>query len=83
MTWNYRVCKTFIGDEVDGGSEVSYGIHEIYYAEDGAIRFWTESAVAPSGETLHELKIDMLHMVEALAKPVINLERAEPSEDGL
>lgn len=77
MTWNYRVCKSVIGDEV------CFGIYEIYYDEDGGIKYWTESSVAPSGETLIELDSDVRHMMEALAKEVVVLPPQLTAADGM
>lgn len=57
MHWNYRVTRR----EVDG--EVEFTIREVYYdiEKPGDIG-WTESAIAPSGETLEELLEDLERM---------------------
>ena len=66
MTWNYRVIKRVIG------GEDSYGIHEVYYNDDGTIRAWSENPIIPTGETPEELKKDFLIQRHALDNPILN-----------
>lgn len=66
MTWNHRVVKVTEGDEL------FYGIHEAYYHKgEGEPYAWTDEPVAPIGETLDELRIELERMLAALDKPVI------------
>jgi hypothetical protein len=66
MTWNYRVVK-----HTDSEGITHFGIHEVYYDKDGRPSMYTESAMAPYGETLEELAEDLERMREALIKPVL------------
>lgn len=66
-TWNYRVTHY----EVDG--ESVYGIREVYYGEHGTVQGWSQSSMAPHGDTLDELREDVDHMRDAFDKPVLRL----------
>ncbi len=72
MSWNYRVCKrTFKNTQ---SFEEQYEIHEVYYDdENGKMNGWTNDAISPSGESLKELKEELLRMLEALDKEVIEI----------
>ena len=63
MSWNYRVVTQ------DGGA--SYGIHEVYYTQDGSIRCWSESPMNPYGEDLGELRDDLERMSRAFDRPIL------------
>ena len=69
-TWNYRVIR----QEEDGAS--TFAIHEVYY-EGKKVVMWTESPVAPSGNTRSELLSDLRMMLAALKKPVLDLDVLE------
>ena len=69
-TWNYRVIR----QEEDGAS--TFAIHEVYY-EGKKVVTWTESPVAPSGNTRPELLSDLQMMGAALGRPVLVLEELE------
>ena len=72
MSWDYRVlrkyertgCKTF----------VFYEIHEVYYNEHGKVASITEDAVAPYGENISELMIEMSMFLDAFTKPILDFE---------
>lgn len=66
MSWNYRVIR----HTVDG--ETGYGVHEVYYNEDGKPIACTEEPAKPYGETPDELAKDVLHFASALEKPVLD-----------
>lgn len=69
MHWNYRVIRSHCaGDYV-------YQIHEVYYSPDGAPGSWTENPIAPLGETPLELRSELEHMLRALDKPVLEVDR--------
>ena len=63
MSWNYRVV-------VKRGF---YGIHEVYYGEDGSIKAATENPVfiGSSSQSFSELKSEYERIGEALRKPAI------------
>ena len=62
MSWNYRVIEN-----PDG----YYTIHEVYYNQDNQIVLYSAEAIAPSGETLEELRSDLMYMAAALSKPAL------------
>ncbi len=68
MTWNYRVVKK------RSGCEEFYGIHEVYYSEDGKPEMVTMEPVAIVGDSLLELQEEFVHYLRALLKPVLNYE---------
>ena len=73
MYWNNRVIRTktnFNNEEVE-----MYTIHEVYYDSKDRIEAWTSKEVAPYGESLEELREDLLRMLRAVDEtPVINRE---------
>ena len=70
MTWNYRVIrKTETG--YDNLGEF-FGIHEVYYDDDGNPEMVTVEPIGPAGDTFEELLSDVECMVAALKKPVLN-----------
>lgn len=69
--WNYRV---FFKPKNGEQAEDLYEIREVYYKENGDIEGWTDSASAPIGETLDELKDDFEKMQKALSKPYLQEE---------
>ena len=81
--WNHRVVKrTFIwleGTENEF-TEDQYGIHEVYYDENGKVFAVTEEAIGPSGETMEELKESLEWITGALECPVLDYDNIP--EDG-
>lgn len=65
--WNYRVVRRC--NPPDASDEHCFGIHEIYYAEDGSVEAWTESPCSPVGATPAELVADLRQMTDALSEP--------------
>lgn len=64
MSWNYRVMK------VADPSDDVFGIHEVYYDENG-VKGWTQSPVRLVSDTADfNWLFDKLK--EAVAKPVLN-----------
>lgn len=70
MTWNYRVIKS-VYDVVGQPDEVTYGIHEVYYDEDGKPTSCTAEPVSLYGETLEELQEEAARFVQACTLPVL------------
>lgn len=68
--WNYRVMKSYVS------GETYYAIHEVYYDDAGEPHSWTEDAIDPVGDTLDELRNELLHMLVALERDVFEV----PSE---
>ena len=67
MTWNYRLVKKIIPDS----EHFTYGIHEVYYNDDGTAWGVTEDPVDMSADHLNELKIQWDMLIEAFGRPVI------------
>lgn len=65
--WNYRIIhKTCATTGI-----VTYQVHEVYYAEDGAIDCWTQQPVEPLGTTESQLRNDVHAFLAAFRKPVL------------
>ena len=60
--WNYRVVRT---------AEM-YAIYEVYYTEAGVPKFRTVDQASPQGDTLAELRHDLLHYQRAIYEPVLD-----------
>ena len=58
--------------------EVGYGIHEVYYDDDGVVTNWTAGSVEPFGETVEELRKELVRMLAATNKPVLDAETGKP-----
>ena len=69
--WNYRLMKR----ENDKG-EVFYGVHEVYYDENGDIEGWSEESVTPVGESKDELKKTLTDLVKALDEEILDYDMA-------
>ena len=93
MSWNHRVCKkTYKGDyntvgssgNKDHWSNVVYGIHEVYYNENGDIWGITDEPITvmsdkfehdmSENDCVGELRLSLEWMLKALDKPVIDLD---------
>jgi len=66
MSWNYRVVK----GKCDDGEEY-FGIHEIYYNDDGSIRLVSEDQQPVAAETLEDVKSVLQMMLDCLSKDVL------------
>ena len=67
-TWSYRVVKK------TSGCEEFYGVHEVYYTEDGKPEMVTVEAVGPVGDTVKELRQELAYMLRALRMPILDYE---------
>lgn len=67
MSWNYRIIETRFD------TESRFGIHEVFYYEDGSIRCWTESPVDVSWcvDDFDDPRIILDRMREAFDKPIL------------
>jgi hypothetical protein len=68
--WNYRVIK----------DRDFLSIYEVHYNKNKPIA-WTEETTFPSGETLEELKMDLLNYMSAIARPVLIIKNNKLYED--
>ena len=65
MSWNYRVVhRVFNGEDC-------YGIHEAFYDDDWNVHSISENPVAPCGETIEELSIELHRFMHAISEPVV------------
>ncbi len=68
MSWNYRVCI----------EEGNYSIRECFYQNDKNPKEITAYSANPSwpfGDNRKQLKADLRRMMDALARPTINLDK--------
>jgi hypothetical protein len=68
VSWNYRVLKTADKD----GTEM-WGVHEVYYNEDGSVKSWTADDVGPHGESCDELHRDHAAFAKAFTVPPLDV----------
>jgi hypothetical protein len=76
MTWNYRIMH-YRDEHPEFGHP--FGIHEVYYADDGTVTGWTGDAIALVGHDLDDLGRRLRAMLEAFQKPVLEYEPDQPS----
>ena len=68
MTWNYRVMRIVTADEV------SHGVHEVYYDEQGRPKMYSSEPCPIYGETLEDLTSEIRRFEAALKLPVLTPE---------
>lgn len=66
MSWNHRVIKK----TVDG--EEMFTIHEVYYDDQGNPESVTKNPVPAFGNNVEELSHNLIHMLSALTKPILD-----------
>ena len=73
MTWDYRVVNR---PYHAGGSIVGreYAIHEVYYDADGVPNGVTENPSYLAGESVQEMKADLMLIRGAFRRPVLQWE---------
>lgn len=72
MTWEYRVIRHI--EEVPRGKSVVWlQVHRVYYQGD-TISAWEPDPSKPGGETLEELREDLLLFSMALEKSILRAE---------
>lgn len=72
--WNYRVVKKHFEPPYE--KEFRYGIHEVYYDDEGRISMLSVESMDPHGESLEEIKTDLENMMKAFDKPELDFETA-------
>lgn len=65
-TWNYRI----LAHQHEGG-EVWFGVHEVYYNEDGIPNATTENPATVSCDSINEMRKDLKLIKSAFTKPVL------------
>ncbi len=74
--WNHRIMR----HKDEDGTEW-YGVHEVFYDDDGKIFAWTEEKLSPFGETSGELQDELNNMLGACDSPILafDMEPEAPS----
>ena len=65
MTWNHRVVHQSVG------GEDFYGIHEVFYDDEGKANMVTQEAVGAWGDDIPGLQETLEWMHNALDKPIL------------
>ena len=68
MGWNHRVMK----HEKADGDDDWYQIHEVYYDSKREPNSWTLDGIKPGGNTLENLRDELIMMLEATAKEILD-----------
>jgi hypothetical protein len=79
MPWNYRIMHN---RAVRPESGHPFGIHEVYYNDDGSVYGWTEDAISLVGHDLDDLEWRLRAMLEAFQEPVLEYEPDQPGPSG-
>jgi hypothetical protein len=79
MGWSYRVVKQ-VSKIPLGDTDISYGIHEVYYDDNGDIVNISESLANPISDDLEGLQWNLERMMEACKKPVIDYNTGEEQD---
>lgn len=81
-SWDYRVVRSVFRIPGADRDEVSFGLHETYYDDAGKPTSCTEDAVDVSSETVEGLRWVLDRMIEALAKPILEMKDFEAMPEG-
>ena len=73
MTWDYRIMH--YREHPEFGT--AFGIHEVFYDQDGSVKGATKTPVAVVDQDLVELEWRLRAMLEALQKPALDYESAD------
>lgn len=66
MTWNHRVVRRIFPD-----GEILFGIHEVFYNDDGQPDMVTDDAVRVLGDDIDDLEQTLKWMRKALGQPIL------------
>ncbi len=90
-TWNYRIMKhkvdlSTLSDSLrklleNQDDNYWYGIHEVYYDENGKVDGWTDCEIQPFGETPEELKQCFELMSLSFNKEILDYEESDSIPD--
>lgn len=69
MGWNHRVMVR--ESWWNGKNYISFGIHEVYYDEDGVPNSYTADAIDTSFEDFKGLRWSINKMKEGMKKPIL------------
>ena len=79
MSWSYRVVKQVTKIPL-GDIDISYGIHEVYYDENGDIVNISENPSYVISDDVNGLERNLQNMLEACKKPVIDYNTGEEQD---
>ena len=68
MSWNHRVMK----HEKADGDDDWYQIHEVFYNSKREPDSWTVDGIKPGGNTLENLRDELIMMLEATEKEILD-----------
>jgi hypothetical protein len=71
LHWNYRVIRRY-ETGLNDIEEPYYSLCEVYYNDDDSIMGYIDSEASPHGESLNYLKADILWMLDACEKPILD-----------
>ena len=66
MTWNHRVVKRTYPN-----GDVSFGIHEVYYDDNGNVTGCTEDPIGVVEDTEEDLYTTLNRLIDAAGKDVL------------
>ena len=69
--WNHRVMK----HEKADGDDDWYQIHEVYYNSKREPDSWTLDGIKPGGNTLENLRDELIMMLEATEKEILDYKK--------
>ena len=78
MHWNHRVIKKECRNDAD---ETTYGIHEVYYNNNGVPTMCTEEPIRLLGDSVKDLKETLERMMKALDNPVLDYDKDFPEQN--
>ena len=71
MTWNYRICREVF--TTGNGKEEYYSIKEVYYDEEGKVKYYTENPAGIGGYTVEEIISSLEKIKLALDKDIVDI----------
>jgi len=71
MHWNHRVIRRSRPSAFDDSIDESFGIHEVFYEDNGKIISWTQSPIEVSGDTIEDLREYLEWMRLSLDKAIL------------
>lgn len=71
MSWNHRVIREI--HEVGSERQLDYGVHEVFYGDDGSPSSWTKEPVAIFGDTFKGAAEVYMQMAGAFMLPILEV----------
>lgn len=79
MKWNHRIMRHTVRNAEDKVAGYDYAIHDVMY--DGKKLSWTSDPVTVSGANRDEVRKTLKLMLEALKKPILDVENGKEVDD--